>query len=528
MFFVGSTGYEANFNSLTDTISNSDDFFKVFAICFPALKRFCLKFHTIYYLEAVDLANAYHWVDVMRQKLLLSVFGLIGVGYYGVLGSGENVVNLLPGGPLELYPNNFDDDNKVKTNTGWSAMLLRGTNFMLSATRRELDLLQVKIDQRIIILQTCTTHEVLGARYSAFALPSNSSSLSFLVDVSLDQGCQMGVIFGVGPIDVSISCSSTASLVVDGGALGLVSFPMPQLSSQDIQEHVHFVLTLDNSLLGQRISLCTRGAPVTPDVSDGAALFSHLAQLHSSLLSSDIIIGSRDSDLKNTARVRLDRFLLRTDPPAAVACPTTSSLQLTWSVPFHKPPQIVAIDQVPQGDIITEQEVRFISKAVHPEGLPIKFELTVYGLPPDGNDLATGGDAIFSADGPTGSAHITTSVRFPLPGKYLVRARASGGTGTVISKDISVLVRKIGDLRKSAPCCRHTSYTVTQQLGRPIHQTEYRGDSVASGAERLGWSPEYLAGPDMEAERLFDYSVLAPPPDISPLVNELNLSIEGY
>ena len=36
MFFVGSTGYEANFNSLTDTITNSDDFFKVFAICFPA------------------------------------------------------------------------------------------------------------------------------------------------------------------------------------------------------------------------------------------------------------------------------------------------------------------------------------------------------------------------------------------------------------------------------------------------------------------------------------------------------------
>ncbi|MBI1288937.1 MAG: amino acid permease [Flavobacteriales bacterium] len=36
MFFMGSTGYVASSSSLTDTISNSDDFFQVFAICFPA------------------------------------------------------------------------------------------------------------------------------------------------------------------------------------------------------------------------------------------------------------------------------------------------------------------------------------------------------------------------------------------------------------------------------------------------------------------------------------------------------------
>jgi amino acid permease len=36
MFFLGSTGYESDVNQLTDTIAKSDDFFKVFAICFPA------------------------------------------------------------------------------------------------------------------------------------------------------------------------------------------------------------------------------------------------------------------------------------------------------------------------------------------------------------------------------------------------------------------------------------------------------------------------------------------------------------
>ena len=36
MFFLGSTGYDANFNTLTDHIEKPDNFFMVFAICFPA------------------------------------------------------------------------------------------------------------------------------------------------------------------------------------------------------------------------------------------------------------------------------------------------------------------------------------------------------------------------------------------------------------------------------------------------------------------------------------------------------------
>ncbi|MFT4524982.1 MAG: amino acid transporter [Bacteroidia bacterium] len=36
MFFLGSTGYEANYQSWTDTVAKPDSFFVVFAICFPA------------------------------------------------------------------------------------------------------------------------------------------------------------------------------------------------------------------------------------------------------------------------------------------------------------------------------------------------------------------------------------------------------------------------------------------------------------------------------------------------------------
>jgi amino acid transporter len=36
MFFFGTTDYQGTYGGLTDTIVNSDDFFKVFAICFPA------------------------------------------------------------------------------------------------------------------------------------------------------------------------------------------------------------------------------------------------------------------------------------------------------------------------------------------------------------------------------------------------------------------------------------------------------------------------------------------------------------
>eukprot|EP00879_Flechtneria_rotunda_P022569 GHRR01023831.1.p2 GENE.GHRR01023831.1~~GHRR01023831.1.p2 ORF type:complete len:189 (+),score=60.11 GHRR01023831.1:160-726(+) len=79
------------------------------------------------------------------------------------------------------------------------------------------------------------------------------------------------------------------------------------------------------------------------------------------------------------------------------------------------------------------------------------------------------------------------------------------------AKDFEVLVRKVGDLQGKAPCCRSTALIITQQLGRPIDPTTYRPEWLNTSAAAVGWDWDYLMGPeDLEAERLFDYGLLAP------------------
>ncbi len=74
-----------------------------------------------------------------------------------------------------------------------------------------------------------------------------------------------------------------------------------------------------------------------------------------------------------------------------------------------------------------------------------------------------------------------------------------------------MIVRKAGDNGSGAACCRSTGLIITQQLGRPIDPVAFRPSWLASSAGPVGWESGYLQGTeDLEAERLFDYGVLAP------------------
>ncbi len=58
---------------------------------------------------------------------------------------------------------------------------------------------------------------------------------------------------------------------------------------------------------------------------------------------------------------------------------------------------------------------------------------------------------------------------------------------------------------------RHTGLVIAQQLGRPISSTTFRSaEAFSSAMTKLGWNQAYWEQEDVEAERLFDYTILAP------------------
>ena len=66
----------------------------------------------------------------------------------------------------------------------------------------------------------------------------------------------------------------------------------------------------------------------------------------------------------------------------------------------------------------------------------------------------------------------------------------------------------------SDPFFRYTASVITAQQGRPIHSGVFRDPSLYAFAQSLGWpvSKGYMDNEDLEAERLFDYGILAPLP----------------
>jgi hypothetical protein len=113
--------------------------------------------------------------------------------------------------------------------------------------------------------------------------------------------------------------------------------------------------------------------------------------------------------------------------------------------------------------------------------------------------------------GEGGVLQATATAVFPRAGRYTIRVQAADGAGGWASQDVTLIVRKAGDGSGTAPCCRSTGLIIAQQLGRPIDPTTFRPPWLSSSAGAVGWEPGYLTGPeDLEAERLFDYSLLAP------------------
>ncbi len=334
--------------------------------------------------------------------------------------------------------------------------------------------------------------------------------------------------FSVGNLDALIDCSGGAFILNGGILLGQAIFPLQLKSGSNT---LQFVLTIDKFNFQQPVGLCVQGGEVNAPTIIAPGLLFYLTRTESLLLSNGTSIGPRSTSIP-AIRASITQLILQAgniagssnEASVASTLPLNCPLNGDWEsiglvlgkfTAENRLPEVTLL-QIKSAGIVTdvleiEEEVELIAVAEDLDENDLKLEVIVYGVPPEGCSKTTCGDATF-ASASSGKAQVTAKIKFPLAGRYTVRARVSDGSGSVIWKDFAVYVYKKGEAARAAPCCRHTSYITAHNLGRPIDRTYFRSKGSESTAlgNSFGWSSEYWNGADVEAERLFDYSILAP------------------
>lgn len=331
----------------------------------------------------------------------------------------------------------------------------------------------------LFVLQECTDSHVLSSNYDAFALPFKPQQLQIVFQgaVWCEDGAvsQQGTLLGLGALNLVVNCIDRA-LVVNGGNMGELYFFLPLINGRN---DLNFTLVVDGTNAEQPLSLCNSQGRFVNGVDAGLQQFLSISGLYSSeeesVLSKGISVGPRSTQ-QPAARATLSTLLLVTSKRPLQTC--LSDVTALLESPSNTPkeiPNIVELQAKPAAGgegLEVEQEVQIVARAGDVDGDQLQLSVTVYGLPPAGCEATECGDATFFApmdvSSSSGVAEVSPRVKFPIPGRFIIRARVSDGSGEVITKDLAVVVYKKGDTQRLAPCCRHTPYIVGHNLGRPI------------------------------------------------------------
>ncbi|KAG7666857.1 hypothetical protein NADE_003344 [Nannochloris sp. 'desiccata'] len=399
----------------------------------------------------------------------------------------------------------------------------------------------------------CTSQEILRSTYDQFSLPHNPNQLKifFQGDVWCPQQDdssngdssifpRRGVLFSLGQLDVLFDCNN--AFVVNGGILGQVVFPLQLTTGSNA---LQIIFSIDKFNLEQPVGLCVGGRNQEEKIAAAVQppkLIEYITNKESLLLSNGFSIGPRSTSIP-AIRASISLLILQggdiagsSEDLVASPLPSMFSLKGDWNsiglvldryTAENRLPEVILLE-VKRGGMTTTvlevgEEVELTAVAQDLDRDYVHLEVIVYGVPPENCSKAMCGDASFSSasigTAQHNTAQVTTKFIFPLPGRYTLRARVSDGSGCVVWKDLVVTVYKTGDSAGRAPCCRQTPYLIAHNLGRPIDRTHFRAKTseITALSNSFGWSSEYWNGADIEAERLFDYSILAPKMDRYPL-----------
>ena len=319
-------------------------------------------------------------------------------------------------------------------------------------------------------------------------------------------------------LDVLLDCGTSGGLVLSGGPLGQAVHPIPSL--QPGYNPLQFVLTIDTRNPLQPLDICVKGVTTAALVYVPLSLSQNITG-NDDILSNGITVGPRATDIPAVRATiyALDLITTTTTTTNTVLYdPLCDMTDLVPGMIQNSLPIVSTAAEAGPWMSWVGQEVSLTAEATDIDEDEIALEMTVYGVPPAHCDATSCGNAVF-LNRSAATVSVNAKLSFPLPGSYLIRFRASDGFGSISYKDSYINVYKKGDVRGVAPCCRSTAFVTAHNLGRPVDRTSYRtAFSQQMAANNLSWSLEYFTdGSDIEAERLFDYSILAPPMPEEPI-----------
>ncbi|KAL4549650.1 hypothetical protein Ndes2526B_g04649 [Nannochloris sp. 'desiccata'] len=269
---------------------------------------------------------------------------------------------------------------------------------------------------------------------------------------------------------------------------------------------LQIIFSIDKFNLEQPVGLCVGGRNQEEKIAAAVQppkLIEYITNKESLLLSNGFSIGPRSTSIP-AIRASISLLILQggdiagsSEDLVASPLPSMFSLKGDWNsiglvldryTAENRLPEVILLE-VKRGGMTTTvlevgEEVELTAVAQDLDRDYVHLEVIVYGVPPENCKLG-----------------------------------CPDGSGCVVWKDLVVTVYKTGDSAGRAPCCRQTPYLIAHNLGRPIDRTHFRAKTseITALSNSFGWSSEYWNGADIEAERLFDYSILAPKMDRYPL-----------
>ena len=350
------------------------------------------------------------------------------------------------------------------------------------------------------------------AHFPGFALPKPTNTVHLLVEAqifckdqlsSASDELSSSVIFSLGSqFAVYVDCKANSFIIRWSDRL--LHFP---LNKDQLELRNAIAVSLQRFGKQDEISLHINSSKIEHFLPKRKSLdFS--PNMHS-LLEDGVTIGATE---RGNVRADLYNFLISTSEtrdkcpdilPTAILNDIKPSPVFNITVDL----KIIPSNKVSVGEIV---KCRVTAKVTGSQR--IRVRLTAFGVPPESCRDQECGDTIFESLFQKKALIYYASVRYPLPGRWIIRAEVTDGMGNLSAQDIYVYVYKLRDIKRDAQCCRSTPFIVAQQLGRPLHRNIFReGNVMRIAGSVLGWEKSYLETIDVESERLFDYSILAPP-----------------